>query len=424
MEESFLHFIWKFQHFERQDILTDSGLRVSVFEPGHKNSDAGPDFKNARIRIGEIVWSGHVEIHVNASDWNRHRHQDDPAYNNVILHVVWKNDSESRAQDGNAIPVLELKNRIPHSLLARYRALLTPETEILCAGQIGNVRQITVYNMIDQALARRLQTRAQAIFREIGLTNQDWEEIAWRMLAKNFGFKTNAETFLHLAKSIPVKILKKESHDLIAIEALLFGMAGFLDGQPVDEYQERLTREYVFKSKKYNLEQRLSRHHWKFLRLRPPNFPTIRIAQLAGFVAGNSGLFTLFIDQVKSPDHLKLLAMSQSEYWHRHYDFGLKSKVSIGQLGRQSIENIVINTIAPLLFAYGWHQDNEQMKEDAAQLLTLLKPEKNSIISKWQSAGVKAKSAFDTQALIEQFNQFCIKKQCLNCPVGVEIIRS
>ena len=423
MEEAFVHFIWKYQQFEHSSMRTVDGLDISVFEQGYKNTDAGPDFKNAKIKIGEITWNGSVEIHVMASDWRRHNHQHDPEYENVVLHVVWKNDEIAHRKDGTTIPTVELNELVDEKLLHRYRQLLIPESDILCQNHLAGISILTKYSMMDNALARRLEAKSNMIFRDIALTNHDWEEIAWRSLARNFGFKTNSATFRDLAKSLPLKILKKEADNLQLVEALLFGQAGFLDNDPVDEYQEALKHEYEFKVRKYGLEKRLSRHQWKFLRLRPANFPTVRIAQLAKLVSKQPNIFSLFVDHSSPRQLIKDLATEQSDYWLRHYDFGKNAKSKIGQLGRNSIENILVNTVAPLLFAYGIHKDNEELKEKATSLLGELKAENNSIIARWRSAGFEVKSAFDSQALIEQFNEYCKKKQCLKCQVGADIIR-
>jgi hypothetical protein len=423
MEEAFLHFIWKYQQFIHNSMRTVNGLDISVFEPGYTNTDAGPDFKNAKIRIGEITWNGHVEIHVRASDWRRHNHQHDPAYENVVLHVVWDADEIVHRKDGTSIPALELNKLVDEKLLLRYRQLLIPESDILCQNHLAAISVLTKYSMMDNALARRLEAKANMIFRDIALTNHDWEEIAWRSLARNFGFKTNSATFRDLAKSLPLKILKKEADKVPVVEALLFGQAGFLDDGSADEYQKALKHEYAFKARKYGLEKKLGRHQWKFLRLRPANFPTVRIAQLAGLVSRQPNIFSLFVDHNSPRRLIKHLATEQSDYWLRHYDFGKKAKAKIGQLGRNSIENILVNTVAPLLFAYGIHKDNDELKEKATSLLGALKAENNSIIAKWRAAGFEVKSAFDSQALIEQFNEYCQKKQCLKCQIGADIIR-
>jgi hypothetical protein len=319
---------------------------------------------------------------------------------------------------------LELDGLIDESILFRYRELLVPEKEILCHNHISQINDITIYSMMDGALSRRLEAKSGRIFRDVGLTDHDWEEVAWRSLARNFGFKTNAETFRELAKSVSSKILKKEAPNKTVVESIIFGMAGFLDDDPVDEYHKKLKLEFEFRVKKYGLSKILHRHQWKFLRLRPANFPTVRIAQLASLVSDHPNLFSLFINYESPKSLIKILGTDQSQYWKEHYDFGKKVKSKIGRLGKGSIENILINTVAPLLFTYGIHRDNDHMKEKALELLGSIKAENNSIIKKWESVGVEVRSAFDSQALIEQFNEYCLKKQCLNCPIGADIIRT
>lgn len=423
MEEAFLHFVWKFQQFNRRDLKTHTGLDIIVFNPGFKNTDAGPDFKQAKIKIGNITWNGNVEIHVESRDWFRHQHQHDESYDNVILHVVWKNNSSIKRKDESVIPTLELKDIVDERLILNYRKLVEPRDEIVCRRYIGNVRQVTILGMLDKVLAQRLEARSGVIFREIAMTNNDWEEIAWRMLCKNFGFKTNAYPFVELGKSVSIEVLKKESHSLKTIEALLFGQAGFLEEQVNDGYFLELKNEYKFKQKKYKLERRLDKHQWKFLRLRPANFPTIRLAQLASLIYHNPNLFSLFVDVQSVIELKKRLRSIQSAYWLRHYNFGIESKKDIGSIGVSSIENILINTIASLLFAYGIHRDQEDLRDKAMELLTTVNPEKNTIIKKWTALGLKINSSFDSQALIELYTTYCVKKRCLNCSIGAEIIK-
>lgn len=422
MDESFLHFIWKFQHFASRNLKTESGLKIIVLQPGFKNADAGPDFKNAKIKIGDIVWNGNVEIHINAKDWYRHNHQNDDAYDNVVLHVVWKNDGQVHRKDKTIIPTLGLKNIVDEKLLLNYRKVFAQGSEILCNRFFRNVKDITILSMKDKALAQRLEEKSQIIFREIALTDNDWEEISWRLLCKNFGFKTNANSFYELAKSVPFKILKKESYSLRTIEALLFGQAGFLEEDFKDTYYLELKNEYKFKQKKYSLERRIDKHQWKFLRLRPANFPTIRIAQLSTLAASNNSLFSFFMNYSSIKELKKGLVSRQSNYWQQHYNFGEQSKTKIGNLGQLSVDNILINTIVPLQFAYGFHKDLEELKEKALELLTSIKPEKNSITKKWEELGMEIKTAFDSQAMIELYNQYCLKKRCLNCSIGVDLL--
>lgn len=422
MEEAFLHFIWKFQQFKSRDLKTFSGKQITVLHPGFRNRDAGPDFNNAKIKIGEITWNGNVEIHVNAKDWNRHNHQKDKAYDNVILHVVWKNDTSVLREDKTIIPAFELKNVVDEKLLYNYHQLIMPGEDILCSRFLDNVKPITIYSMLDKAVAQRLETKSEKIFREIAMTANDWEEIAWRMLCLNFGFKTNAFPFSELGKTMPLKILKKESQNLQTIEALLFGQAGFLEENLGDEYFKDLKKEYTFQRKKYNLERRLDKYQWKFLRMRPANFPTIRIAQIAALISIQSNLFSLFTDFTSISDLKKSLVVIQSSYWRKHYNFGSISQRKSGKLGTSSIENILINTVAPVLFAYGIHKDQIELKEKSMELLASVKPEINSITKKWKVNRIDIKSAFDSQALIEIYSQYCLKKRCLNCSIGTEII--
>lgn len=423
MEEAFLHFIWKFQQFNSRNLITDSGQEITVLHPGYKNTDAGPDFSGAKIRIGAITWNGNVEIHVHAKDWNRHNHQLDEAYDNVILHVVWNNDAAVLRKDKTTIPAFELQHVVDEILINKYHQLFEPGYDILCSRFLDQVKSITRYSMMDKALAQRLEEKSAKIFREIAFTGNDWEEIAWRMLCQNFGFKTNAFPFFELGKSLPLKILKKESENLKTVEALLFGQAGFLEEHMEDDYFLELKREYHFKRIKYSLERNLDKHQWKFLRMRPANFPTIRIAQLAALVANHSNLFSLFTDYSSILKLKKSLEVIQSGYWIKHYNFGSQANTVSGKFGMSSIENVLINTVAPLLFAYGVHKDQVELKEKAMELLASVKPESNSITKKWEAQGIESKSAFDSQALIEIYNEYCLKKRCLNCAIGTEIIR-
>ena len=424
MEEAFLHFVWRFQYFNSKNLTSHDGQRILILNPGTTNNDAGPDFKNCKIRIGSITWNGNVEIHIEARDWIRHHHQNDPAYDNVILHVVWKNDIPVKRRDLTIIPTLELKGRIEEELLLNYRQLMQPKIDIFCKPFLPRINSLLVLNMREKALVQRLEKKASLIFRELGMVNGDWEEVTWRVLCKNFGFNTNAFPFKELGKSLSFKILKKESHQLVTIEALLFGMAGLLQSEIDDSYFKRLKKEHHFKMKKYKLERRLDEHQWKFLRLRPANFPTIRLAQLASLVAMKKNIFYLFTD-FNDPKELKNnLILNQSEYWKTHYRFGVKSKSKIGQLGISSIENIIINTVSPLRFTYGIHKDSEELKDKSMALLQSIGKESNSIIKKWSDLGVEVSTAFDSQAFLELYNEYCLKKRCLNCAIGVDIVNS
>ena len=423
MEETFLHFIWKFQYFDASNLMSENEQEILVLNPGIKNNDAGPDFLNSRIKIGDIVWNGHVEIHIDSKDWIRHKHQNDPVYDNVILHVVWKNNAPIKRKDNTSIPAMELKGRVDEKLILNYEQLMYPGEDILCKSFLPRIKPLLFLNIREKALVQRLEKKASLIYRELGLVNGDWEEVSWRMLCKNFGFKTNAFPFTELTKSLPFKILKKESHHFMTVEALLFGQAGFLEHEIDDVYFDKLKREYDFKKKKYNLERRLDEHQWKFLRLRPANFPTIRLAQLARLIIEHENLFSFLLNFNDSRALKKELVLEQSEYWKTHYRFGVKSASNIGNLGISSIENILINTVSPLLFAYGNHRDNDDIRDKATELLESIRAESNAIVNKWKDLGIEVKNAFDSQAYIELYNEFCSKRRCLNCSIGADIIK-
>ena len=424
MEEAFLHFIWKFQQFATADLVTDTGQTVTVLRPGNANTDAGPDFHDAKIKIGDITWNGSVEIHIHGKDWYNHRHHEDAAYNNVILHVVWENDASTEPKDKTVIPTISLQKRIDERLVMDYRKLFEPHDEILCRRFIKKMKSITVLSMKDKVLAQRMEAKAELIFREIALTDNDWEEIVWRMMCKNFGFKTNAYPFFELGKSMPLKVLKKEAHMLMTVEALLFGQAGFLEEESNDPYYVQLKKEYIFKKTKYNLDRNLDNHQWKFLRLRPANFPTIRIAQLAAFVTSQENLLSTFIHYDSIKTLREVFKTTQSSYWQRHYHFKKLAKTQVGNLGTSSVDNILINTVAPLLFSYGVHKDLEELKEKALELLASVKAEKNSITNRWKEIGIEITPAFDSQAIIELNNEYCMRKRSLFCSIGTDIIRA
>ena len=278
--------------------------------------------------------------------------------------------------------------------------------------------------MLEKALAERLEQKSELVFKELGFTGGDWEEVAWRLLCKNFGFKTNAHPFYELGRSVPFNIIKKESYDQMVVEAILFGQAGFLAGETDDAYFKELKGQYEFKRSKYGLDQRLEEHHWKFLRLRPANFPTIRISQLASLSTKNPNLFAALVDESTIKELRKQFECEQADYWRKHHHFGKQSKSSIGRFGKNSIENILINTAAPLIFAYGIHKDNEEYKERAVDLLASLPAERNSIINEWANYGKSPTSAFESQGQLGLFQLYCTEKKCLNCSVGIELLNA
>lgn len=423
MQESFLHYIWQQQYFNKQDLLTTEGEPIQVLHPGNRNTHAGPDFFNARLRIGDLEWVGSVEIHINASGWMHHRHDVDPAYENVILHVVWKNDKPVKRRDDTILSAIELNHRVDEQLLlSGYRLINSPDT-IPCAALLSNVPEVVKMSALDNALLERLENKANDVLAMLQRNGNDWEETCYQLLCKNFGFKVNAEPFLQLAHSLPYRTLLKHADNLLQLEALLFGQAGLLEEKKEDEYYNFLVREYSFLSHKYQLSaKKLSKAQWRFLRLRPANFPTIRLAQLASLIHHQKNIFSKIIS-LSSQELKPIFAVKQSDYWLRHYQFFKKTQDTIAGLGAASIENIIINTVVPLLTAYSKAKDESIFIERAIEVLHQTPAESNTITKQWVTLGINVKSAFDSQALLGLHSNFCLRKKCLECKIGASLIK-
>ena len=422
MNEAFLHYLWQFQQFYKSNLHTIAGEKIVVLKTGILNTDSGPDFSHARLQINDIEWAGNVEIHINSSDWKIHKHQNDEAYNNVILHVVWENDQAITRQDGSVIPTLELKPIADINLLNKYQHLIDNQSLIPCKEHFSQVSSLSKIGILDKVLAKRLQQKAQIVEQIHEQNKGDWEETAYQLLARNFGFKLNSETFLRLAQNLPLKVLQKHRNNLTQIEAMLFGQAGLIEN--VDEYSEKLTQEYGFFAAKFSLKpNQLGSHEWKFLRTRPANFPTIRIAQLAKLITQQQSFFSLFTQTSSIEDLRNALKIEQSIYWQEHYNFGKIANKKLVGLGKDSINNILINTVIPLLACYSEKTDNQELMNRCVSFLENLPAEKNHITEMWEGLGLEIKTAFDSQASIELYNNFCTQKRCLQCNVGIEILR-
>lgn len=423
MKETILHFVWQLQKFNKQGLESTQGESVEVFSVGNPNTDAGPDFSNAKIGIGKITWSGHVEIHVNSSDWNRHHHQEDQSYDNVILHVVWKDDIPIRRNNGKLIPTIELKGRVSFAMLEKCKSLINSPHAIPCADQIGKANGMEIFSMQQQAAIERLYNKSSLVFELLEQNGMDWEETAYQLLAKNFGFKINGDPFLNLSKQLPLKILKKYSENTIQLETLLFGVAGMLHESPRDDYHSTLMNEYVFLSKKHRLEgNELHVHLWKYLRLRPGNFPSIRISQFAVFISNHPHVFDLFTGFNDAKLLGKTLKLEPSAYWKSHYNFGKHSAKKLNGMGKSSIENLLINTAVPLLAAYSQYTNESKYMDKALSILESINPEKNKITRMWEKLEVSINNSFESQALIELHNNYCLKKKCLSCKIGAGLI--
>ena len=422
MKEDLLHYVWRYQRFDFSDLKTTEGEPVQIQQIGEHNLHAGPDFTNARIKIGDTLWAGNVEMHLKSSDWLKHNHSADKAYKNVILHVVLNEDETIRRETGERIPCIELKKLIPNKLSKVYLKLLNNEQWIPCQHHFYKVKEMTKMLWLDRLLVERLERKTAYVEELLEKNKNNWEETFYQIIARNFGFKTNAEPFEQLARSLPLITLAKHKNNLMQIEALLFGQAGLLEKDFEDEYPNKLKKEYLFLQKKHSLNP-VQNESWKFLRMRPASFPTIRIAQFAQLIFSSVHLFSkiLVAKNVEELEHLFDLKLSN--YWQTHYVFDKASVKRNKKLGKSAIHLLVINTIAPFLFLYGKRKDNEDYKEKAFQLLEEIKPEKNSIITKWKALGMEPESAYQTQALLQLKNEYCTKKRCLECAVGNAILK-
>ena len=422
MRESFLHFIWQFQKFDAFQLSTADNKSIRIFSIGQYNTDAGPDFLNANVTIDEINWHGHVEIHLKSSDWNNHKHHHDPGFNNVILHVVWEHDQDVKNENGHTLPVIEIKDRVAAELIRRCDEMINSPAKIPCESQISNVNQIERLAMLNRSGVQRLETKSIKVLEILKKNDGSWEETTYQLLSKNFGLKTNSEPFFKLAEILPYRIISKHTKNHYQLESLFFGVAGFLTNSD-EGYANRLQSEYLYLAKKYNLKGlEMIRAEWKFLRMRPANFPTVRLAQFSAFYSKNVKYFDHFIHFSTVVELRDLFSSGVSDYWKSHYDFGKKSSRIIGAIGKSSVDLILVNTIAPLLTAYAKYSGENSYLDKAVELLQSLKPEKNHIIRQWENLSVKPKDAFDSQSIIHLHNEFCLKKKCLSCKIGVNLL--
>ncbi|MBA3648237.1 MAG: DUF2851 family protein [Chitinophagales bacterium] len=408
-------------------LLNNSQLETTLHEPiqiisaGNYNKDAGPDFVNARVKIGETQWVGNVEIHIKASEWNLHHHQTDTAYDNVILHVVYENDSNIFRKDGSLIPCVQIKNHFDENIFETYQSLIRSPEGIPCQNHIKKIDSITMSQWLHRLMVDRLEQKVQLITQSLLENGNNWEDTFYQYLAQSFGAKVNAEPFRLLARSLPVKILAKHKNNLIQVEALVFGTAGFLSEKFTEEYPNQLKKEFDFLKKKYGLKP-LKKHLWKFLRLRPANFPTVRLAQFAQLIFQSNHLFSKIIEESNEKVIGSFFETAPSLYWLNHYRFEKISLIKKKHFGQDSIDLLLINTVIPFLFLYGKYKDEDVFMNRSLKLLELVAAEKNRVTESWKQIGISVLSAFDSQALLHLRNNYCNNFRCLECAVGNKIL--
>ena len=418
--EKFLHYLWKYRLFSEEAIYTQSGEKVEIIHLGQHNQDSGPDFLNARIRIGQTTWVGNVEIHIRASDWYHHAHHRDKAYDNVILQVVLHNNQPVKRTNHEVIPTAELP--FDPELFAHYSKLLEHEAWIPCDKEIQGVDRSLVEFWLSRLTIERLEHKSHEIEKGLQENQNNWEATFYRKLARNFGFKVNAEPFEMLARSLPLKYITRHQDNLFQLEALFFGQAGFLEQKRLDDpYHMKLFDEYLYLRKKFKLKP-VEKHLWRFARLRPVNFPTIRIAQFCALMHRSSRLFSQILEKKQIREMRKLMDVAPSPYWHTHYGFHKTSTEKIKRLGAEAFQNLIINTVVPFLFVYGKNHNLPSCKERALDLLLELEPENNAITRHWSTLGIEASNAYHSQALLELKNNYCNLHRCLDCQIGNHIL--
>lgn len=421
MKEDFLHYVWQFKKFDTLNLKTVQGEDIVVVNTGQYLQLAGPDFFNAQLAIGSQKWAGNVEIHIKSSDWYLHSHETDNSYDNVILHVVWEHDTEVFRKDNTEIPVLELKHYVSAETLNNYNNLAVTKSWIYCEKELAHVDAFMFSNWKERLFFERLERKALPILELAKATGNDWEAVLFSFLAKSFGLNTNGEIFYRVAQSLPFSVIRREGFEFENLEALFFGRVGLLEDNHEDLYFKDLKSRYDYICHKYRLDK-VYVDPVQFFKHRPDNFPTIRLSQLAQLYHKHQNLFSKLTEGVSVEQIYNIFDIQVSPYWQTHYTFDKVSTKKRKSLTTSFVDLLIVNTIVPFRFAY----ERSIGKEDPEKLIAMLqaiKPEKNAIIDKFTQFNVEMKSAFDTQSLLQLKNEYCANKRCLQCAVGLELLK-
>lgn len=427
--EQLLHYVWRHK-LVPSGMTTTDGMPVELIDPGLPNNGSGPDFFNAKVRIDGTMWVGNVEIHERSSDWIKHGHHRDSAYDSVVLHVTGEADAEVADSSGRHVP--QVRIAVPDSVTANYEALLHEDRYPPCRRVITALNGMTVSSWLAALQTERLERKTADIRRRVERNAGSWEDACFITLARNYGFGANGDAFEQWAACVPLNAVAHHRDDLFQVEAIFMGQAGLLEPDSIpercraaalaDDYYRRLRREYEYLSHKFGLTP-MDHRIWRFMRLRPQNFPHVRISQLANLYVGRRmGLRTL--TECRSADELRaLFSNSVTPYWETHYTFAAESARSAKRLSGSSLDLLLINTAIPVIFAYGRHTSDEELCGRAADMLESLRPENNRIVRMWRECGLGVRSAGDTQALIQLKNEYCDRRDCLRCRFGYEYLK-
>lgn len=424
MNEDFLHYVWKYQNFTSHHLKTAKGEEITVLKTGMHNPNAGPDFLNAQIKIGDTTWAGNIEVHINASDWYKHNHHKDRAYDNVILHVVFTADKKVTDKNGVEIPVLLLKDIIDYQIYRYYKSWVKKANFIACENLVQHVPDIIKTSAVQAATVHRLESKSEWCLDLLRTTGGDIEETFYRVFCRALGLKVNAMPFEQLAILTPFSLLRKNRNSLNELQALLLGQAGFLESSTLNhDFVNELKSIYAHQANKFKLTA-MPESSWKLFRLRPQNFPAVRIAQMAQIFFNHPALAQQVIEKEKPEDYEILFESSLQGFWLTHYTLKASSQRIPKKIGKSTINLLIINAVVPFLFALASYNKNGNFKEKAVCLLEQLPAERNQIIKKYENLGFKALNAFDSQGLIELKKSFCEPLRCLTCKIGVHILKN
>lgn len=411
MKEEFIYYLWE-NRLLHIDLKTTDNEDITILSVGIRNHDSGADFVNARIKIGDALWAGQVEIHVRASDWFKHNHHNDANYDSVILHVVYENDTDSLK-----IPTLEIKDKFDISIFHKYNWFFGSRNWIPCGEFVGGVQSFTLISWLDRMLVEHLENECKDLDFKLKNNQYDWEQAFYQRLMRYFGLKVNNDSFEYLSRILPLNLLLRHRDNDIYIESMMFGCAGFLERDFEEDYPSLLKRDFMMLRSKFGLKV-MPLSNWKFLRLRPPNFPTIRIAQLAKIITKNGNMFSKIRDADDIQEIKDLFDVELNSYWDNHFQFDKTSKVERRKiLGKTAVDLIIINAIVPMLFYYGHTHSLESYKEKAMSFLEQIEAEDNLIIRNFQNSGVILQNAFQTQAILYMYKYYCHRRRCLECRI-------
>nr|WP_294934394.1 DUF2851 family protein [uncultured Flavobacterium sp.] len=421
MQEEFLHHIWQWKTFAFTELKTVQGESLQILNSGQYLQQAGPDFFNSQLLIGNQKWAGNVEIHLKSSDWYIHHHENDAAYDNVILHAVWEHDTEVFRKDNSEIPVLELKHYVAKDTLENYLLLSSSKSWINCEKEVASVNGFLLRNWQERLFFERLERKSLPILENLRQNENDWETTLFCFLAKNFGLNSNGDAFLAIACSIPFSVIRKEKSEAENLEALFFGRAGLLLEEKEDIYYKDLQFRWKYLADKYQLKS-VYIEPLQYFKLRPDNFPTIRLAQLAKLYHQQDNLFSKIIEAKSIAEIYAVFNVRLSEYWQTHYQFDKVSSVKRKGLTSSFIDLLVMNTIVPMKFAFSKYF-GEEVSEELIGLLTAIDAEKNVIVDKFRFFGLNVRNAFDSQTLLQLKNEYCNRGKCLQCGIGIELLK-